>query len=45
MESKVLNIPLSYIDSVTKTVVQVSGTVWHLRVEKGIDNQLVGSDR
>ena len=38
MEFKVLNIPLSYIDSVTKTVVQVSGTAWHLRVQEGIDN-------
>ncbi len=41
MELKVLKIPLSDIDSVTKTIVQVRGPIWYLRVKKGIDNQFV----
>ena len=45
MEIKILKIPLSYIDSVTKTVVQVREPAWHLRIEKGIDNHVADSGR
>lgn len=45
MELKVLKIPLSDVDSVTKTVVQVRGPIWHLRIKKGIDNKFVDWDR
>ena len=37
MEFKVLKIPLSDLDSVTKTAVQVRGPLWYLRIKKGID--------
>lgn len=45
MALKVLKVPLNDIDSVTKTVVQVRGPIWHLRIKKGIVNQFVDSDR
>lgn len=45
MELRVLKIPLNDIDSVTKTVVQVRGPIWHLRLQKGIVNQFVDWDR
>lgn len=45
MELKILKIPLSDIDSVTKTVVQVRAPIWYLRIKKGIDNQFVDWDR
>lgn len=41
MEPKILKIPLSDIDSVTKTVVKVRGPIWHLRIKKGVDKQFV----
>lgn len=45
MELKVLKIPLGDIDTVTKTVIQVRGPIWHLRIKNGIDNQFVDWDR
>ena len=45
MELKVLKIPLSHIDSVTKTIVQVRGPVWDLRTKSDIDNDIADSDR
>ena len=41
MELRVLEIPLSDIDSVTRMVVQVRGPIWHLQIKKGIDNEFV----
>ena len=37
MELKVVKVPLNYIDSVTKTIVQVRGPIWKLQ----IDNLLI----
>ena len=34
MELKVLQMPLSQIDSVTKTIVQVRRPFWHLQIKK-----------
>ena len=41
MELKVLKIPLSCIELVTKTVVHVREPLWHLQIKKGIDYQFV----
>lgn len=44
MELKVLKVHLSDLDSVTRTVVQVRGPLWHLRNEKHIDNRFLDWD-
>ena len=43
MDLKVLKVPLSDVECITKTVVKVKGPSWYLKVKKGIDtlNRLI----
>lgn len=45
MELKVLKISLNDLESVTKTVIQVRESVWHLLIKRGVDNQFIDWDR